>query len=441
MFFWAQCNLLTQRSVRNIFFWLFLLVLFAFSSLSLFENKRNGRRETTDVVRRWKRRWFPPKILDKSKNSRRKRRIFLRRNAEFPDEFRRKNLTERKLRRRWDMCVEMSHRRKIESMNEKRRRRRRRNRIVWRQKFPREELLTRRNLMIELSSASSTSTFPSMGLVSSPQRPVCPTTSSNASGIRPTPSPTRLTKFPCQDLEKLKHKFRLQHTSCLTQIQILIQKHRVTKKFGGKMTKFHVEMIFQISKCRDCASDGQMSRLSGMFVVLLSNAFRRTRPNRFASVGHRHQTFVRPLLRLSRCSIRSGVRTGEEKNSFSQRQSNEKFSLQRRNLRHLESGKHVFHEQRSPSICPRTRFDDNEESFFSSQKFVFSSSRLFFIRQAKPLWFDASSEQLYHVSTASIVPSRSFSQEREEKVGHDGSFRFTKIKRATNLLFHRNCCI
>ena len=100
-----------------------------------------------------------------------------------------------------------------------------------------------------------------------------------------------------------------------------------------------------------------MSRLSGMFVVLQSNAFRRTRSHRFASVGHRYQTLVRSLLRLSRCSIRSGVRTDEEKNSFSQRQSNEKFSLDRRNLRNIESGQHVFHEQRSASICPRTRFD------------------------------------------------------------------------------------
>ena len=77
-------------------------------------------------------------------------------------------------------------------------------------------------LMIELSSASTSSKFPPMGLVASPPRSVCPP-ATNSNGILSS----RMTKFPCQDIEKLKQKYRLQHTSCLTHLQSLIHKHRV----------------------------------------------------------------------------------------------------------------------------------------------------------------------------------------------------------------------
>lgn len=82
--------------------------------------------------------------------------------------------------------------------------------------------------MIELSSAtSSTPTY------SSPSRTVCSTT--NSSTVVPS---TRLRKYSCQDIEKLKQKYRIQHTSCFTHLQTLINKHR-------------------ISKCRECAYDEQ----------------------------------------------------------------------------------------------------------------------------------------------------------------------------------------
>ena len=90
--------------------------------------------------------------------------------------------------------------------------------------------------MIELSSAAtttSTKSYPTMNLVSSPPRSVC-STSTNSSVV----VPTRLRKFPCQDIEKLKQKYRIQHTSCLTHLQSLINKHR-------------------ISKCRECGYDEQ----------------------------------------------------------------------------------------------------------------------------------------------------------------------------------------
>lgn len=82
--------------------------------------------------------------------------------------------------------------------------------------------------MIELSSA--TNSTPSY---SSPSRSICSTTNSP-----PVVPPTRLRKYSCQDIEKLKQKYRIQHTSCFTHLQTLISKHR-------------------ISKCRECAYDEQ----------------------------------------------------------------------------------------------------------------------------------------------------------------------------------------
>lgn len=80
--------------------------------------------------------------------------------------------------------------------------------------------------MIELSSGTSSSSFPSMSLVNSPSRSLCspPATSSNGNALLP---PTRPTRFPCPEIDKLKQKYRLQHTSCLTHLQSLIHKHRV----------------------------------------------------------------------------------------------------------------------------------------------------------------------------------------------------------------------
>jgi hypothetical protein len=75
--------------------------------------------------------------------------------------------------------------------------------------------------MIELSSGTTSSSFPSIGLVSSPPRSVCSTTNS-AVVVQ-----TRLHKFPCQEIEKIKQKYRIQHTSCFTHLQTLINKHRV----------------------------------------------------------------------------------------------------------------------------------------------------------------------------------------------------------------------
>ncbi len=79
--------------------------------------------------------------------------------------------------------------------------------------------------MIELSSATTSSSFPSMGLVSSPPRSVCSTT--NSSNNPTVVVQTRLHKFPCQEIDKLKQKYRIQHTSCFTHLQTLINKHRV----------------------------------------------------------------------------------------------------------------------------------------------------------------------------------------------------------------------
>lgn len=82
--------------------------------------------------------------------------------------------------------------------------------------------------MIELSSASSSSSFSTMGLVSSPPRSVCSTT--NASNSPSVVVQTRLRKFSCPEIEKLKQKYRIQHTSCFTHLQTLLNKHRVGKK-------------------------------------------------------------------------------------------------------------------------------------------------------------------------------------------------------------------
>lgn len=90
--------------------------------------------------------------------------------------------------------------------------------------------------MIELSSATTSTSFSSMSLVSSPPRSVCSTT--NSSSNPTVVVQTRLSKFPCQEIEKLKQKYRIQHTSCLTHLQTLINKHR-------------------ISKCRECGLDEQ----------------------------------------------------------------------------------------------------------------------------------------------------------------------------------------
>lgn len=76
--------------------------------------------------------------------------------------------------------------------------------------------------MIELSASTASSTFAPMGLVSSPTRSVSSSTSTVV-------VPARLHKYPCQELDKLKHKYRLQHTSCLTHLQTLLSKHRVRR--------------------------------------------------------------------------------------------------------------------------------------------------------------------------------------------------------------------
>jgi hypothetical protein len=90
--------------------------------------------------------------------------------------------------------------------------------------------------MIELSSATTSNSFSSMGLVPSPPRSVCSTTNSSTNST--VVVQTRLHKFPCPEIDKLKQKYRLQHTSCLTHLQTLINKHR-------------------ISKCRECAFEEQ----------------------------------------------------------------------------------------------------------------------------------------------------------------------------------------
>ena len=82
--------------------------------------------------------------------------------------------------------------------------------------------------MIELSSGNSSSSFPSMSLVNSPSRTLCsPPATNNANGLLAT----RPAKFPCPEIDKLKQKYRLQHTSCLTHLQSLIHKHRVALLF------------------------------------------------------------------------------------------------------------------------------------------------------------------------------------------------------------------
>lgn len=75
--------------------------------------------------------------------------------------------------------------------------------------------------MIELSSATASTSFSPMGLVPSPPRSVCSTTNSSVV------VQTRLHKFPCQEIDKLKQKYRIQHTSCFTHLQTLLNKHRV----------------------------------------------------------------------------------------------------------------------------------------------------------------------------------------------------------------------
>ncbi|CAF0873734.1 unnamed protein product [Rotaria sp. Silwood1] len=91
-------------------------------------------------------------------------------------------------------------------------------------------------VMIELSSASTSSSFPSMGLVSSPPRSVCSTT--NTSNSPNVVVQKRLHKFSCSEIEKLKQKYRIQHTSCFTHLQTLLNKNR-------------------ISKCRECGLNEQ----------------------------------------------------------------------------------------------------------------------------------------------------------------------------------------
>jgi len=86
--------------------------------------------------------------------------------------------------------------------------------------------------MIELSSATTSPSFSSMTLVPSPPRSVCSTT--NSSNNSTVVVQTRLHKYPCQDIDKLKQKYRLQHTSCFTHLQSLINKHRVFKKENRK---------------------------------------------------------------------------------------------------------------------------------------------------------------------------------------------------------------
>jgi hypothetical protein len=78
--------------------------------------------------------------------------------------------------------------------------------------------------MIELSSSSSpsSSAYASMGLVPSPPRTVCSSPNTTKSLAIP-----RLTKYSCQEIEKLKHKYRLQQTDCLTHWQRLLQSYRV----------------------------------------------------------------------------------------------------------------------------------------------------------------------------------------------------------------------
>lgn len=75
--------------------------------------------------------------------------------------------------------------------------------------------------MIELSSSATSTSFPSMNLVSSPPRSVCSTTNSSVV------VQTRLHKYPCQEIDKLKQKYRIQHTSCFTHLQTLLNKNRV----------------------------------------------------------------------------------------------------------------------------------------------------------------------------------------------------------------------
>lgn len=87
--------------------------------------------------------------------------------------------------------------------------------------------------MIELSSSTTSTSFSSMNLVPSPSRSICSTTNNSNVVVQ-----TRLHKYPCQDIEKLKHKYRIQHTSCFTHIQSLLNKNR-------------------IPKCRECNFDEQ----------------------------------------------------------------------------------------------------------------------------------------------------------------------------------------
>lgn len=79
--------------------------------------------------------------------------------------------------------------------------------------------------MIELSSSPTSPSFSSMNLVSSPARTVCSTTNSSTNSN--VVVQTRLHKYPCQDIDKLKNKYRNQHTSCFTHLHNLLQKNRL----------------------------------------------------------------------------------------------------------------------------------------------------------------------------------------------------------------------
>ena len=84
--------------------------------------------------------------------------------------------------------------------------------------------------MIELSSATSSSSFSSMSLVSSSSRSICSNT--NSSSNSNVVLQAHLHKFSCQEIERLKQKYRVQHTSCFTHLQTLLNRNRVWKLFS-----------------------------------------------------------------------------------------------------------------------------------------------------------------------------------------------------------------
>ena len=236
--------------------------------------------------------------------------------------------------------------------------------------------------MIELSSASPSGTFSPMVLVSSPPRSVCSTTASSASPAVLLQS--RLKKYHCREMDKLKRKYRLQHTSCFTHLQSLIHRHRV----GRRSLLIRTLCLTDELACLDIQMsrmwrEWSMSRVPGMLVVFLSSSCLSACAALFTSIGHGHQAFVCSLLSVWRCAIWFRVRTRTKENPCASTESTPRVkewfapvfvvvvnvidcrlvlllhrSLFRieifvlRNLWASQSWQYMFHEQCSSSVRP-----------------------------------------------------------------------------------------